>query len=259
MADADDLERVSDEVDALRAIFGDDAVRFATGAAGGRLAVDLPDGLGTVSVLLPPGYPSRARPPPPTLAAPGLDASAAEAVARAALDAVDAAGEVCVFEIASGVQIALEERRAVAAASAKVSAPAPVAEPAATVEVFHGEQVTDRGSVFQAHVARISSPSDVGDVLSQLKRSRKVASASHNMIAYTVDLPNGGLAQDADDDGESGAGRGMLFVLRQSGARNVVVVVSRWFGGVHLGPARFRHINSCARAALEGASSAGVI
>ena len=27
----------------------------------------------------------------------------------------------------------------------------------------------------------------------------------------------------------------------------MIVVVSRWFGGTHLGPDRFKHINSAAR------------
>jgi putative IMPACT (imprinted ancient) family translation regulator len=39
-------------------------------------------------------------------------------------------------------------------------------------------------------------------------------------------------------------------------ARNVCVVVSRWFGGIHLGPDRFKHINNAARILLE---DAGVI
>ena len=30
-------------------------------------------------------------------------------------------------------------------------------------------------------------------------------------------------------------------------AWNVIVVVSRWFGGIHIGPDRFKHINSAAR------------
>lgn len=32
---------------------------------------------------------------------------------------------------------------------------------------------------------------------------------------------------------------------------NVVVVVTRWYGGVHLGGDRFRHINNAARQVLE--------
>ena len=35
------------------------------------------------------------------------------------------------------------------------------------------------------------------------------------------------------------------------GANNVLVVVSRWFGGVHLGPARFKYIANTARELLE--------
>lgn len=34
-------------------------------------------------------------------------------------------------------------------------------------------------------------------------------------------------------------------------ARNVMVVVTRWYGGVHLGPDRFKHINNCTRDLLE--------
>ena len=35
------------------------------------------------------------------------------------------------------------------------------------------------------------------------------------------------------------------------GAENVIVVVSRWYGGVLLGPARFTHINNAARQLLD--------
>ena len=31
----------------------------------------------------------------------------------------------------------------------------------------------------------------------------------------------------------------------------VLTVVSRWYGGVHLGPDRFKHINNSARQVLE--------
>lgn len=32
---------------------------------------------------------------------------------------------------------------------------------------------------------------------------------------------------------------------------NVMVVVSRWYGGIHLGPDRFKHINNVARVLLQ--------
>ena len=53
--------------------------------------------------------------------------------------------------------------------------------------------------------------------------------------------------QDYDDDGESAAGGRLLHMLQAAGVTGVAVVVSRWFGGVHLGPARFGAINNTAR------------
>ena len=35
------------------------------------------------------------------------------------------------------------------------------------------------------------------------------------------------------------------------GANNVLVVVTRWFGGVHLGPSRFKYIANTARELLD--------
>ena len=36
-------------------------------------------------------------------------------------------------------------------------------------------------------------------------------------------------------------------------ANNTLVVVTRWYGGVHLGGDRWKHINNAARSAIEGA------
>ncbi|TRY91914.1 hypothetical protein DNTS_029632 [Danionella cerebrum] len=51
--------------------------------------------------------------------------------------------------------------------------------------------------------------------------------------------------------------RGSLQILDVS---NVLVVVSRWYGGILLGPDRFKHINNCARNILlqEGYTHAPV-
>ena len=55
--------------------------------------------------------------------------------------------------------------------------------------------------------------------------------------------PDGILHQDNDDDGESAAGGRLAHLLMLMEVCGVVVVVSRWFGGVHLGADRFKHIN----------------
>jgi putative IMPACT (imprinted ancient) family translation regulator len=59
------------------------------------------------------------------------------------------------------------------------------------------------------------------------------------------------LKHDNDDDGEDGAGARLAQLLQMRQEMNVLVVVSRWFGGIHLGPRRFAHITSVAQAALS--------
>jgi putative IMPACT (imprinted ancient) family translation regulator len=59
------------------------------------------------------------------------------------------------------------------------------------------------------------------------------------------------LKHDNDDDGEDGAGARLAQLLLMRKEMNVLVVVSRWFGGIHLGARRFAHITSVAQAALS--------
>ncbi|CAG8815112.1 16561_t:CDS:2, partial [Dentiscutata erythropus] len=55
----------------------------------------------------------------------------------------------------------------------------------------------------------------------------------------------------SDDDGEKRAGERLLNLLKTLDAKNVAVIVTRWFGGISLGPVRFEHIVKCAREVLD--------
>ena len=129
------------------------------------------------------------------------------------------------------------------------------------LNVFHGEPFTDRKSTFQAHCALITSPKDVNLFLDHLARTiRRFSSATHNVMAYrcctvhplnlsspTQSSASCAFASDYDDDGESAAGQRLLHLLHLLNIHNAVVVVSRWYGGIKLGPDRFKHINNAAR------------
>ena len=104
---------------------------------------------------------------------------------------------------------------------------------------------------FQAHVATVRCIEQVNWAISQLLRDKKIARATHNMIAYSFVDERGVHVSDNDDDGEGGSGVKLAATIENTGAQNVLVVVSRWFGGVHLGPARFKFIASVAGALLD--------
>jgi putative IMPACT (imprinted ancient) family translation regulator len=82
-----------------------------------------------------------------------------------------------------------------------------------------------------------------------LYTNKKIAHAAHNIMAYRLAEHNGGgdgvdartlQINECDDDGETAAGSRLLHLLDLMGANNVLVVVTRWYGGIHLGPDRFK-------------------
>uniref|UniRef100_A0A0N4Z1A3 RWD domain-containing protein n=1 Tax=Parastrongyloides trichosuri TaxID=131310 RepID=A0A0N4Z1A3_PARTI len=117
-------------------------------------------------------------------------------------------------------------------------------------DVLSGDILTDRKSVFQGHIAKVNNIDDINKVLWQLKQIKKIAQATHNMYAYRYNFVKNGktyVAHDCDDDGETAAGSKMAQVLELMKCENVLVVVSRWYGGINLGPDRFRHICNVTR------------
>ncbi|XP_023218130.1 protein IMPACT-like isoform X2 [Centruroides sculpturatus] len=117
--------------------------------------------------------------------------------------------------------------------------------------IYHGEPITERKSTFQAHLARVSNVEEAKFTLLKLKENRKIASATHNIYAYRIQNTENTLIQDCEDDGETHAGSRLLHLLQILDVKNVIVVVSRWYGGIHLGPERFKHINNVARDLLQ--------
>lgn len=143
-------------------------------------------------------------------------------------------------------------------------------------------QIVDRNSLFIGYVYPLitTSPAYISTLLSHLTRvvhptvpvdllppqfanaPANKRGSSHDMYAYRVlELKRGrsGLAgpddfslqEDKEDDGERWGGDRVLKVVREEGASDVLVVVSRWYGGELLGPVRFEHIENAARSVLE--------
>jgi hypothetical protein len=119
------------------------------------------------------------------------------------------------------------------------------------------EVITEKKSVFVARAAAVASVDQAKQYLAHLLATdKKVAKATHNITAWRIQGENGVQYQDCDDDGETAAGGRVLHLLELMGVWNVMVVVTRWYGGIHLGPDRFRIINQAARDAVVKGSFA---
>jgi len=111
--------------------------------------------------------------------------------------------------------------------------------------------LVEKKSTFIARVAPVSSPAQARQYVAHLLATdKKAARATHNMTAWRIKGPNDTSYQDCDDDGETAAGSRMLHLMQLMDVWDVMVVVTRWYGGILLGPDRFRIINTAAREAL---------
>ncbi|KAF7716410.1 Uncharacterized protein PECH_005299 [Penicillium ucsense] len=129
--------------------------------------------------------------------------------------------------------------------------------------------LTEKKSVFVARAIRVKSLAQAQAFLDYLlSTDDKVAAATHNISAWRIKQSKESdprtstkpgshgpetaetVIQDYDDDGETAAGGRLLHMMQLMDVWNVLVVVTRWFGRIHLGPARFKLINDAGRDAL---------
>lgn len=91
----------------------------------------------------------------------------------------------------------------------------------------------EKKSKFIAHLKKIDSEDDAITYINELKK--EYWDARHNCYAFI--LGNRNEVQRFSDDGEPGgtAGKPILDVIAGSGIHNIVMVVTRYFGGVLLG------------------------
>lgn len=95
-------------------------------------------------------------------------------------------------------------------------------------------EVTEKKSKFIANICHVESVEQAEEKIKSIKK--QYYDARHNCVAYRV-VENGQVVEKSSDDGEpSGtAGGPMLNILQKSNLCNVVVIVTRYFGGILLG------------------------
>lgn len=95
-------------------------------------------------------------------------------------------------------------------------------------------EIVEKKSKFIANLFHVESVEEAENRIKDIKK--KYHDARHNCIAYRV-AENGQIIEKSSDDGEpSGtAGGPMLNILQKNNLCNLVIVVTRYFGGILLG------------------------
>ena len=95
-------------------------------------------------------------------------------------------------------------------------------------------EIVEKKSKFIANLYYVENKEQAENKIKELKK--KYFDARHNCVAYRV-IENENIIEKSSDDGEpSGtAGAPMLNILQKNNLCNVLVVVTRYFGGILLG------------------------
>lgn len=256
---------MDDEVTSINAIYGDDTLEL-TSAGSRTCTLHIPSVTISLLVEFPSPYPDE----PPIVTGPA--SVGAEVRKGAAKDVVELAqsiignsfvpGEPCIYEVIEQLLERREDLHLITEAAvhdedetshshtSRSAAHDPLAdiEPEWTIS----EPAIEKKSVFVARAARCNHPNEAKLYVQHLLATdKKTAKATHNITAWRMrQVDTGVVFQDCDDDGEAAAGGRLLHLLQLMDVWNVVVVVTRWYGGIHLGPARFQLINQVAREAV---------
>ena len=112
-------------------------------------------------------------------------------------------------------------------------------------------EMEEKKSIFIGTAAPVSSEEEARAMINELRKTYH--DATHNVYAYMLD---GGAVARYSDDGEpqGTAGVPVLNVLKMSGATDLCVVVTRYFGGILLGAGGLvRAYSASAKLALDTA------
>lgn len=125
-----------------------------------------------------------------------------------------------------------------------------------TIEENIEAEIVEKKSRFIANICNVESKAEAEEKIKEIKK--KYYDAKHNCFAFSV-LENDNIMQKCSDDGEpSGtAGEPILNVIKKNNLQNILIVVTRYFGGILLGAGGL--VRAYSSAASNGILNANIV
>ena len=115
-------------------------------------------------------------------------------------------------------------------------------------------EFVEKKSVFLGYACHVESEEEAQEIIKA--RRKQMPDATHHVYAYTM---KGGIIARYSDDGEPQGTSGMptLESIRQSGADDALVIITRYFGGTLLGAGGL--VRAYAHSAALALQAAGIV
>lgn len=125
-----------------------------------------------------------------------------------------------------------------------------------TIKENTSAEIVQKKSRFIANLIYVTTEQEAEEKIKEIKK--KYYDAKHNCYAYSIANSNGIINKMSDDGEPSGtAGAPMLSILNKQELVNVLIVVTRYFGGILLGTGGL--VRAYSQAATEAIENAELI
>lgn len=111
--------------------------------------------------------------------------------------------------------------------------------------------IVDRKSKYTVVWGFVEQKEDIKKFIWALNADKYFQKSTHNTYAYRIQLENGSILEWKNDDGETWAGNCILRELQRAEAINTIIVVTRYFGWVHLQADRFKNVIEATKIMLD--------
>ena len=122
-----------------------------------------------------------------------------------------------------------------------------------TIDKQYSGVVEEKKSRFISNIFHVENINEVNEIIDRIKK--KYYDSSHNVYAYRIE-ENNQIIERASDDGEpkKTAGAPILDIIKKQNLCNILIIVTRYFGGILLGTGGLvKAYSSCAQVALKEA------
>ena len=123
-----------------------------------------------------------------------------------------------------------------------------------TIKENVSAEIVEKKSKFIANIFYVETREEAESIIKDI--NKKYHDARHNCYAYRIYSESGIIEKSSDDGEPSGtAGAPMLTILSKNNLANVLVIVTRYFGGILLGTGGLvKAYSSATTVALENAN-----
>ncbi len=111
--------------------------------------------------------------------------------------------------------------------------------------------IVDRKSKYSVVSWYVNSKEEVDIFMNEILSDSYFKKATHNTFAYRIKLENWSILEWKNDDGEIWAWMCILRELQRDDYINIIVIVTRYFGWVHLQSDRFKNVILAAKIILK--------